>query len=81
MIEQKHGDKKHLEEMYNREKDDLYYQYSWSSYRVNVLGIEDADTDLKLILDEINKQEDNMKNLGYILVINNYYPNESNSMI
>ena len=78
MIEQKHGDKKHLEEMYNREKDDLYYQYSWSSYRVNILGIEDADTDLKLILDEINKQEDNMKNLGYILVINNYYPNESN---
>ncbi|WP_166626533.1 glycosyltransferase family 4 protein [Jeotgalicoccus sp. S0W5] len=76
MINRMSRNKQRLVELYNEEKDDLFYQYSWTNYRQNVLEIDDPDvqlSDLKVVID----QEDiNLKHLGYVLVINNHFQKE-----
>lgn len=78
MIAQTDENKAQLEELYHQEKDDLYYQYSWSKYRTTLLDGVDADSSFKNIKEAIDQKDKNMRDLGYILVINNYFVNENN---
>ena len=73
MIESTKKNKSNLEELYLQEKDDLFYQYSWSNYRENILDDVDRDSSLEEIKEAIENTDENMKDLGYVLVINNYF--------
>ena len=78
MIESTKKNKADLEELYLQEKDDLYYQYSWSNYRENILEGVNRDSSLEEIKAAVEKTDENMKDLGYVLVINNYFLSERN---
>lgn len=73
MIESTNKNKEGLEELYFQEKDDLFYQYSWSNYRENILEGVDRESTLEEIKEAVENTDDNLKDLGYVLVINNYY--------
>src|SRR5699024_8445771 len=49
MIDVTEKNKTNLEELYHQEKDDLFYQYSWSNYRENILEGVDTDSPLEAI--------------------------------
>lgn len=78
MIEKTAKNKSGLEELYHQEKDDLFYQYSWSNYRENILECVDRNSTLEEIKTAIENTDENMKDLGYVLVINNYFLSEHN---
>ena len=78
MIEKTGKNKSGLEELYHQEKDDLFYQYSWSNYRENILENVDRNSTLEEIKVAIENTDENMKDLGYVLVINNYFLAERN---
>ncbi|MBF0752634.1 glycosyltransferase [Jeotgalicoccus nanhaiensis] len=73
MIDVTEKNKTDLEELYHQEKDDLFYQYSWSNYRENILEGVDTDSPLEAIKAAIDQTDENMHDLGYVLVINNYF--------
>lgn len=73
MIEKTGKNKSQLEELYLQEKDDLFYQYSWSNYRENILEGVDRNSTLEELKSAIEKTDENMKDLGYVLVINNHF--------
>lgn len=78
MIGQTSKNKTQLEELYHQEKDDLYYQYSWSQYRTIVLDDIDPNVSFKELREAIDQTDENMQSLGYVLVINNYFTKEKN---
>ena len=78
MISQTGKNKMQLEELYHHEKDDLYYKYSWSQYRTTVLDDIDPNAPFAEIKEKIDQTDENMRNLGYVLVINNYFTKEKN---
>ena len=78
MIERTSKNKMQLEELYHQEKDDLYYQYSWSQYRTMILEDIDSNAPFSEIKAAIDATDDNMRDLGYVLVINNYFVKEQN---
>src|SRR5699024_8630602 len=78
MIDQTEKNKNQLLDMYHQEKDDLYYQYSWSQYRVMILNDIDPNAPFEDIKRAIDDTEESMRDLGYVLVINNYFIKEKN---
>lgn len=78
MIDQTEKNKNQLLNMYHQEKDDLYYQYSWSQYRVMILNDIDPNAPFEDIKRAIDDTEESMRDLGYVLVINNYCIKEKN---
>ena len=76
MIEKTGKNKSGLEELYHQEKDDLFYQYSWSNYRENILGNVDRDSTLEEIKTAIEKIS-----FDYLVLIDGDLGNTSNEVI
>src|SRR5690625_4485455 len=72
-------DKDLLIEQIDEDKSDIYYKYTWRQYALNFLGLNATDDanllEIKRKIDLLNLQ---MKKLGYVFVVNEYYRDEKN---
>src|SRR5699024_4527691 len=72
-------DKDLLIEQFEEDKSDIYYKYTWRQYASNFLGLNATDDanllEIKRKIDLLNLQ---MKKLGYVFVVNEYYRDEKN---
>ncbi|WP_231577213.1 glycosyltransferase family 4 protein [Salinicoccus sediminis] len=72
-------DKDHLIEQFEEDKSDIYYKYTWRQYASNFLGLNDTnDADLLEVKRKIDLLNLQMKKLGYVLAVNEYYSDEKN---
>ena len=72
-------DKDHLIEQFEEDKSDIYYKYTWRQYASNFLGLNDTnDADLLEVKQKIDLLNLQMKKLGYVLAVNEYYSDEKN---
>src|SRR5690625_3760934 len=71
--------KDHLIEQFEEDKSDIYYKYTWRQYASNFLGLNDTnDADLLEVKRKIDLLNLQMKKLGYVLAVNEYYSDEKN---
>ncbi|WP_271402331.1 glycosyltransferase family 4 protein [Salinicoccus roseus] len=77
MLQQTDVEKDHLIEQLKADRENVYLKYSLGLYRRDVLGLS-ADHTLAMddVKELIDMQDHQMKNLGYILLINHHYRNE-----
>src|SRR5699024_3867056 len=75
MINNVRGDKNELLERLEEEKTDTYTKYTLRIYNEKVLGLEQALTldNFYDFLSHIEKQQEEMKKAGYILLVNYFY--------
>lgn len=71
-------EKDHLIEQFEEDKSDVYYKYTWRQYASNFLGLNDlSDVDLLNIKERIDDLNLQMRKLGYTLVVNEYFRDET----
>lgn len=64
-----------LNQSFEDAKGDVYYRYTWTSYRSNILGVSHDMMSVDDLYKRIVKQNTQMQNLGFVLFINEYYLN------
>lgn len=72
-----------LKKFYETNINDIYYQYNWNTYRQKFLGdisVNSSDS-LNIAINKILSQEEEIRKVGLILLINKYYLNEEYTSI
>ena len=64
-----------LSQMFEEAKGDIYYRYTWTSYRANILDVTHTNLSKNELYELISKQNKQMQSLGFVLFINEYYMN------
>lgn len=65
-----------LSQTFEDAKGDVYYRYTWTSYRANILGVNHDMLTVNELYERISKQNKQMQNLGFVLFVNEYYLNK-----
>ncbi|CAM2895237.1 glycosyltransferase family 4 protein [Salinicoccus roseus] len=64
-----------LMEFLEEEKNDTYTKYTWTSYKEGVLHLQEnlSPENFTAILSEIDRQQEQLQEMGYILLVNTFY--------
>ncbi|TVT28875.1 glycosyltransferase [Salinicoccus cyprini] len=78
MIQQSEADKEYLIQQLEADRENVYLKYSWNSYVEKVLEIHShIPLSVKTYRNKIDAQDSQMRNLGYVLLVNHYYQKEA----
>lgn len=77
MIQSTKVEKDFLIQQLESDKENVFLKYNWNSYKENILGIsEKNEHKVDGFIDKIDDQNNQMRDLGYVLMINHFYGNE-----